>query len=300
MLSTVTPSVIGSPIAEQLVADFAFLADSSLAGRKPGTPGSVAAQDYIVKRYSEAELLVTEGRNDYRHAFDNERTIGRQYGVNLVGRRSGDLSGIIVVTAHYDHVGKVGGKIHPGADDNASGVAVMLSLARRTMNASLQHQILFVATDSEEKGLHGAKALLADFPGSLDAVVTNLNLDMLARVGRPARLYLTGVNTHQAFDGIVAQLNQQLLQDSALRLIKEHRQPRGRRSVSQQINYKSASDHAVFADHGIPYLFFGVGEHNDYHTPRDTFERVDLDKFIEVEALAWALLVAIDQRLQND
>ncbi|MDM7861499.1 M28 family peptidase [Alteromonas sp. ASW11-36] len=285
---------------DQLVADFAYLADASLEGRKPGTNGSLAAQEYIAQRYREADLLVATGGNDYRHAFDNDRTIGRQFGVNLIGHRQAELTQIIVITAHYDHIGKISGRIHPGADDNASGVAVLLSLARRTQLSPLSHQILFVATDSEEKGLHGAKALLADFPGDVEQVVYNLNLDMLARVGRPARLYLTGINTHTAFTGIVEQLNEQLLQDSALRLIKEHRQPRGRRSVSQQINYKNASDHAVFADHGIPYLFFGVGGHNDYHTPRDTFERVEVDLFIEVEALAWALLLATDQRLQSE
>ena len=93
----------------------------------------------------------------------------------------------IVITAHYDHLGIQSGKLFYGADDNASGVAAMLAIASFLPMIDLHHSIIFLATDAEEKGLIGARVALDYFPIELSQIVFNLNLDMIAQVGKPAK-----------------------------------------------------------------------------------------------------------------
>lgn len=109
----------------------------------------------------------------------------------------------IAVTAHYDHLGKQGHKIFHGADDNASGVAVMLELASRLSQRCPAYSYIFIATDAEEGGLYGSKAFIAAPPLALNNIVLNLNLDMLGRPDRRGRLYLTGA---KRFPDLIATL----------------------------------------------------------------------------------------------
>ncbi|WP_100644474.1 M20/M25/M40 family metallo-hydrolase [Alteromonas facilis] len=284
-------------VLNQAWEDLVYLASTAREGRAPNTVGSEDAQRYISERFANAALQGLFEEGQYRHPFSYESGLNRWSGTNLIGVRSGQSKQFIVITAHYDHIGRVFGVVHPGADDNASGVAAMLALAQQSQSRMFTHSLMFVATDAEEKGLIGSKALIEGPNFPLDSVSANINLDMLAQLGRPARLYLSGTNTHQAFDGLVSLVNQSILQDPAIRLIKEHRQPRGRRSALTEINFKNASDHAVFADNGIPYLFFGVGVHPYYHSPDDSADRIDAENFKQAVTVAWALLNEVDQRL---
>ena len=98
----------------------------------------------------------------------------------------------IVITAHYDHLGKSGGKIYNGADDNASGVAAMLSIAEQLRRSRPKHSVIFLATDAEEKGLYGAKAFVQKPPVEISSIRFNLNLDMLAQGGGTSpKLYVS-------------------------------------------------------------------------------------------------------------
>lgn len=280
-----------------LKADIEFLASEALQGRKTGTEGAQLAASFIQKRFQSLNLDPLTSSGFYTHDFDYDVGFSTRKGQNVVATIGSTDRPAIVLTAHYDHLGKVRGKIHYGADDNASGVAVLLYIAAQARSRDWHHQLIFLATDAEEGGLHGAKAFVREHPSTIARTAVNINLDMLSYLNRPQRLYLTGVKTHTAFKGVVEQLNQQVLSDSAIRLMKEHRQPRGRKTGSGRINYKQASDHAAFAKVDIPYLFLGVGDHSYYHTPRDTADRINEEDFRVVADVAMALLETIDQRL---
>ena len=287
----------------QAVADLAFLSNTALEGRATGTTGSLRALEYIEKRFAQLGLSTLPELNSYRQDFDYRNGFNRVVGTNalawLATADQDALSGTIAITAHYDHIGRHQGRIHPGADDNASGVAALLALAYFAIQSPLQHNLMFIATDAEEKGLIGAKAFFAEQRIDKSQIVANLNLDMLAQLGSRKRLYITGTRSHKAFNGLVAELNDQVAQTLGIRLIKEHRNKRKGREIANNINYRRASDHAVFADNDIAFLFVGVATHRRYHTPQDSFESVDLTTFDDVVELTWALLQNMEQRLVN-
>lgn len=283
----------------QAVADLKYLSDPRLQGRATGSEGSQRAREYIAERFQQLSLATLLELDRFFHGFNYQSGFNSISGVNVIGVVAGaQLSpSTIVITAHYDHIGRFQGRIHPGADDNASGVAVLLALAARAIQQPLQHRLMFLATDAEEKGLIGAKAFFADARINKVGIQANLNLDMVAQMGKRKRLYVTGEKTHNAFNGLVKQLNQEVSERLGIRLVKEHRNKRVGRAIANGINYHRASDHAVFADNDIAYLFLGVAEHRFYHTPNDTFEKIDLNAFDDVVEVAWALLQQMDQRL---
>lgn len=170
----------------------------------------------------------------------------------------------IVLGAHYDHLG-MGGKnsgsrqpnrkaIHPGADDNASGVAALLEIAERVQYSkdSLKKNFLFVAFGAEEKGLLGSKYFVENLPVPKEKIALMINLDMLGRMKPDNSLQIGGVGTF----------------DYAKRLLNEQNTD----SLNLGINTEGygPSDHASFYSASIPVLFFSTGAHLDYHTAADT------------------------------
>ncbi|WP_164084748.1 M28 family peptidase [Alteromonas flava] len=280
--------------------DLTYLSAPERDGREPNSQGSIDAQQRIVARFKQAQLQALNGGDNFYHPFTLKSGLNNFSGTNVLAVTHGQDSGLIVLTAHYDHLGRIQGRVHPGADDNASGVAVMLALAHLSQTKAWQHGLLFAATDAEEKGLIGSKAMLQQEEFPLAHIVANLNLDMLGQFGRPPRLYLTGTQSHPAFNALVEDINATVLLDSQVRLIKDHRQARSRRSINTEINFKRASDHAVFADAGIPYLFLGVGEHPWYHTAQDSADRIDPANLALAIDVAWALLNNVDKRLAKE
>ncbi len=170
----------------------------------------------------------------------------------------------IVVGAHYDHLGMGGVNsgsrqpntkaIHPGADDNASGVAALLEMAERVQFSkdSLQKNFLFVAFGAEEKGLLGSKHFVENLPVPKEKIALMINLDMLGRMKPDSSLQIGGVGT---FDYAETLLNEQNTDSLNLGISTEGYGP---------------SDHAVFYSASIPVLFFSTGAHLDYHTAADT------------------------------
>lgn len=254
----------------KLLADIQHLADDRMAGRKTSDAGAELARQYIQQRF--AELDLTALQPDFRHLFQYGSLFAGKQGINLIAELKGCLypNAYIVMTAHYDHLGVIAGKIYNGADDNASGVAAMLALAELLKTQSCpQYSYLFVATDAEEAGLYGAKAFVASPPIPLDSVVLNLNLDMLSRGERFNKLYLYGAFS---LPGITDYLN---AQDFPLHL-QLRKRSKGLRGQNQH-DWGNASDHAPFRKAGIPFLFFGVDTHRHYHTPQDDWQKINPD-----------------------
>ncbi len=283
----------GSLPASQLLADLATLSSKHMAGRKTGSRGSAKAQQYLISRFAEMGLVPFSEHSDYMQSFFYPKANSNKQAHNIVGWLPGKAfkQRYIVVTAHYDHLGKRGRKIFFGADDNASGVTVMLALARQVAKSGgLAHSMIFVATDAEEKGLYGAKAFIRLWPFAKQTIKANLNLDMLAQGGRRKRLYATHTRKSKALAAVVNQVAEQ----APLCLVNGHRKSQHLGFSQPRINWRLASDHGAFLKAGVPFIFLGVGVHNDYHTVQDRYENIDPDFFLAAAETAWQVLQAVD------
>ena len=253
--------------AATLLDDITQLSDASMQGRKTATAGSALAREYIARRYSELNLHHFVG--GYQQSFVYSR-LNQQTGINMVAMLPGCRypQFYIAVTAHYDHLGRSGRKIYHGADDNASGVAAMLELAARLTQHCPAYSYLFIATDAEEDGLYGSKAFVAAPPVSLSSIVLNLNLDMISHPDKRGKLYLTGARRYPA---LIAKLEH----DYPKLQFLHHRGPTRLPREHGRYDWPNASDHGPFHRAGIAYLFFGGQDHPHYHTPEDTWQRIE-------------------------
>jgi hypothetical protein len=212
-----------------------------------------------------------------------EGTTGRNVAGILPGR--GELADRwIVVGAHYDHLGRTEpgegipspGAYFPGANDNASGVAVLLELVRLAASETTTpvRGCLFVSFDAEEIGLQGSAQLVRDLPVPRGAVDAMLNFDC---VGRPAgeRLYVGGTGTTAAFAEALQGANA-----GGLELILS---PGG----------WAGSDHVVFSSAEIPVLFFFTGPYPEYNRPEDDWPTLDVPGMVQVTSFAARVLASL-------
>lgn len=288
LLSLVVPSVV-VPLAAaaddnsaqrdtswlQAWQDLQLLSADDMAGRATGTAGNEAARLYLQARF--AELQLQKPGDSYFQPFVFNEGFSQRQGVNVLGLRRGCVhpDRYIVVTAHYDHLKPRGKKIFNGADDNASGVAGLLYLAAQTLTKCPAYSYWFLATDAEEMGLDGAKAFLAAPPVPRAQLLLNINLDMISRGEMNQRLYLAGKKQLPQLKTFAAAAKTPL----KLTLAHDGRQSRLGRHGNAAVDWANASDHAVFRKAGMPYLYFGVDVHPQYHTPQDDWQRIDPDYF---------------------
>lgn len=258
----------------QLWSDFTVLASDEMQGRKTASEGSQKARDYLIERFQQLQLRTFSRYQGYQQPFTLHGLFSDTRAVNLVGWYKGHTypEQFIVVSAHYDHLGKQMGKVFNGADDNASGVAGLLSLARSLQQNPTAHSVIFLATDAEEKGLYGARAFTDALPVKAEQIRFNLNLDMISRGGRKNRLYVLGASRHQVFDELV----EFAVKHAGLCLNSRQRARYFRHSGRlEALDWHRASDHYEFDKIGVPYLYVGVETHGDYHTEDDTVEQVN-------------------------
>jgi Zn-dependent M28 family amino/carboxypeptidase len=275
-----------------LIDDLATLSSAQMLGRKTGSIGSAKAQNFLQTRFKEIGLTYFPEYSEYIQPFSFPTSTSDRQGFNIVGWLKGTKRAdqFIVVTAHYDHLGKKGRHVFYGADDNASGVATLLAIASKASKSGLDHSVIFLATDAEEQGLYGAKAFTNNLPINRTAIQLNINLDMLAEGGRRNRLYATFTRG----DEELAKIVKNVADIAGLCLISGHRKSERFNRFSHKINWRNASDHAAFAKIDIPYLFVGGGEHKRYHTPKDSFENIDQTFYVSAAETAWFILQAAD------
>lgn len=262
----------------QLVNDLRFLSLDSLQGRKTGSPGNRIAQDYILHRFEENKLLkFGEG---YKHTFGfiNVKEDNKHYddAANIFGYLIGKSQPekFIVVSAHYDHLGVKNGMIYNGADDNASGVTAVLAASRYFKQHQPEHSIIFVAFDAEEMGLQGAKAFVANPPVELEKIVLNINLDMVSRNAKK-ELFACGTSHYPQLKPFVERAAKN---NTKINVLFGHDTP----SQNPTDNWTFASDHGPFHQAKIPFIYFGVEDHPDYHKPTDDFENIEVAFFVDV------------------
>ena len=275
----------------RLVSHVRYLASPELEGRASGTPGSVAAREYIVTQLSRAGVTPVAGQWVHPFPLDGG-SVENGTGANVVGlvRGTEQPSKYIMVTSHYDHLGRHGEQVFHGADDNASGTSALIELARYFADNPPRHSIIFAALDAEEWGLQGARAWIGDPPVPLHSIALNVNLDMVSR-NEAGELYAAGTfhcpRLQPLVDSIAA--------TAPITLLKGHDRPDG----SAGDDWTLLSDHGAFHSAGIPFVYFGVEDHDDYHRPTDTFERIDPGFFLGAAETITRFLRAADERLEE-
>lgn len=275
---------------QKLLQDIAYLASDELEGRKPLSEGSIKARNYIRNRFQ--NLGLTSQYTGHLQTFDffNQRE-NRQYSqaANVVGFIPGSQKdALIVIMAHYDHLGKQGDQIYNGADDNASGTAAVLAIAEYFSKNRPKHSLMFVALDAEEMGHQGAKALVADFPFPLNQVVLNVNMDMVSR-NENNELYASGTYHYPHLKPLLVKVSEQ---QEKITLKLGHDIPGTGRN-----DWTMASDHSQFHLNKIPFIYFGVEDHQDYHKPTDTYEHINPEFYHASVELITAFIIAADEGL---
>lgn len=255
-------------VTDSLMAHVNYLADDALKGRRTDSEGNAKAAHYILQRFL-AYDLTPAGQKGYRQPFQfYSRFPKKTYnGTNLLAMVKGTEvpDSIILISAHYDHVGERGGKVYNGADDNASGVGALLELARYFRANPMPYSLLFAAWDAEEIGLRGASHFVDEPTVPLEHIILNINMDMIGR-NDEGQIYICGAGHYPQLRPPL----DQLASEATIQVRFGHESP----TPSRADDWTYASDHGEFHKKEIPFLYFGVEDHEDYHQPTDDPERI--------------------------
>jgi len=258
-------------------------------GRETGTKGGDLSRNYIADKFSALKLeklgdsyfqsFKYNGNNDH-----GEAKKGLAYNVLGLIRGTKNSNKFIVVGAHYDHLGIHGKKIYNGADDNASGTAALFSIANYFKNNPPKNSIIIAAWDGEEIGLLGSKYYV-NHPIILQKdILCNINMDMIGR-NRQNELYVTGTRHSKVLrDSVVSKLY-----SNKIKLLTGHD------GDDREDDWTYSSDHGSFHQKGIPFLYFGVEDHQDYHRASDTFEKIEQEFYIEATRIVIQATKKVDE-----
>lgn len=267
----------------RMLSDITHLASEAYKGRELGTPELDTAATYIARNFQQIGLLPGGDGNSYFQTWRQDAgapkgNIALRNVIGILPGTNPQLAGqSLVIGAHYDHLGTGWpdvraahqGKIHHGADDNASGIAVMLELARQIVPKwQPERTIIFVAFTGEEAGLLGSRHYVSnagDYPA--EKIAAMLNLDTVGRLGNnPVTLFGTGTARELVHvfrgAGFVTGIPVNAVQDDF-----------------------GSSDQAAFIQAGIPAVQFFASAHEDYHAPGDTVDKIDSAGLVKVAAI---------------
>lgn len=281
----------------KIKADVTFLADDKLEGRQTGTEGERAAAKYIAERF-EGLGLSPKGTDGFYQVFSfvpktsphdevkftSESTDSTVVGTNVLGYLDNKSENTIVIGAHYDHLG-YGGEgslyrddktsIHNGADDNASGVAVMLNLASKLKEANTNNNYLFMAFSGEEIGLLGSNYFVKNATVDTKSMNYMLNMDMVGRLKQDSTLAVYGVGTSPILKQVVSSSNTNF-------------------KVVEKESGVGPSDHTSFYLTDIPVLHFFTGQHEDYHKPGDDAEKLNYNGMNLISEYIFEIISELD------
>lgn len=273
-------------VSEQLLKDVETLSLDSYEGRKTGTKGAEMARTYLTGRLKEIGLKPYPGMSSYEQTFEVKGRNGAPAieGKNLIACIPGKTDNIIVISAHYDHVGVIKEQVFNGADDNASGVAGLLQFAKYFAKNKPNNTLIFAIFDAEEMGLQGAKAFVAKPPVALEKIKLNINMDMISHNDK-GELYAAGTFKYP-------ELKPFLYTTSAkLKLLLGHDDPK-----LGQDDWTNQSDQGAFNAKNIPFIYFGVEDHKDYHKATDEYQNINKEFFIEAANVIQSVIINIDNQ----
>lgn len=281
----------GPTPGSRAVEDVRVLSADDMEGRGIATPGGAKARAYLLQRFAQIGLSPQGAAFERPFSFTNK--LGKTVdGVNLVARIEGTSSSdkVLVVSAHYDHLGVKNGKIYNGADDNASGVAGLLAVAEAFRARPPRHTVLIVAFDGEESGLQGAKAFVAAPPVPLDKIGLAVNFDMIGKNAK-GELYVSGAAPQPGLKPVLDAVAKR----APVTLLQGHDTD----AQGKEANWTMQSDQGPFAAAKVPWVYFGVEDHPEYHQPTDDFDTLPQDFFKRAVATVVSVTRAFDDDLDR-
>lgn len=254
----------------QLLEHIKILSSDDFEGRRTGTKGALKAKKYIINQFQELNVLSLGETYEQDFSFTSRGEIYN--GTNVLGLIKGISSKYkyIVISAHYDHEGIKNGEIYNGADDDASGISALFAFAEYFKNNPPNHSVILAAFDSEELGLKGSKYFVKNTIIPFHYIEVNINMDMISRSDKN-ELYAVGTSYNSQLKDLILNFNQ----SDKVTLLTGHDGKDGKQ------NWTNSSDHSSFHKKKIPFLYFGVEDHNDYHTPNDNYENIHPEFFKE-------------------
>lgn len=283
------PKAPGGITAEALMRHVNVLASKDFAGRGAGTEGGEMAAAYMAQQFKSVGLLPA-GTKEYRQRFDAN---GGLEMCNVVGKLEGSdatlKDEVVVLGAHFDHLGTKKGAlvgedgkrsdaIYFGADDNASGCAALLEVARALhAEGGCKRTVVCVAFDGEELRLLGSKYFVKNPTVPKESIAAMINMDMVSR-GAEDHVCISGASKCDALKSILE------IQAKKIGLRLEYQFDE---------KWRNASDHGPFGEAKIPYLYFGVEDHDDYHQPTDTPDKIEQKRFETIARLVLATARAV-------
>jgi len=278
--------------SDRLMAAVTTLADPKLQGRAAGSAGGLAARAWIVDRFKAIGVQTVSGAYVHPFTFKVMTMSGRQEGegANVLGMCIGTepTRPYFIVSAHYDHLGIRNGEIYPGADDDASGVAVVLEIAAYCQKSPFRHTVVFAAFDAEERGLQGAKAFMVKPPLPLERIGVDVNLDMVSRNDK-REIFIAGTYHYPDLKPPL----EEVARRAPITVLFGHDKPVAIAGGVE--DWTSQSDHGPFHAAKIPFVYFGVEDHADYHKPTDTADKINRGFFVDVAETILDAVIALDK-----
>lgn len=246
---------------ESIMKTLKFLTSSDLKGRKAGTDEAIRVAEFIKESFQKAGLLPGY-RGEYLQIWND----GKKTFANVIGKIKSSSEECIILGAHYDHLGTDDkGNIYPGANDNASGIAILLELARimaEKTATSLCKDLIFIAFTGEEDQRLGSRYYVEH--GELNKCIAMINLDTVGRL-QEKRLLIIGANSAKEWPLIFKEAS--LISGIDVDLVKEE---------------LDSSDQKSFEEAGIPAIQLFSGPHEDYHMITDSMDKLDIDGMIKI------------------
>lgn len=298
LISSCTDFTTDKELMTGLKEDISYLASDDLEGRAIGTDGEVLAAKYIADKFREIGLQpkgtdryfqvfkVNKPANPHEQAVigtDGEGITGR----NVVGFIDNGAPYTIALGAHFDHLGYGGegslyrgeeAAIHNGADDNASGTAALIQLARILKEKKSNYNYLFVAFSGEENGLWGSNYYSKNSTVSTDSINYMINMDMVGRMKKENNLAINGVGTSPVWKEVINKVNY-----DSLKIVTSE-------------SGVGPSDHTSFYLQDIPVLHFFTGQHEDYHRPSDDSDKINYAGMVKVIRFIERLVDRLDDK----
>lgn len=294
----VVSNYLNTITAQELSKHLYIVAGDDMEGRNTGEPGQKKAGKYLIEEYKKMGVSFPEAATDWYQKVPSE-FMKRGFAPKLNDseniwafiKGSEKPEEIVVISAHYDHVGMKNGEVYNGADDDGSGTVALLEIAQAFKEATKKghgpkRSILFLHVTGEEHGLHGSRFYSENPLFPLKNTVANINIDM---IGRRDTLHPNTNNYIYVIgsDRLSSELHTINEEANAKYTKMELDYKYNDRNDPERIYYRS--DHYNFAKNGVPAIFFFNGIHEDYHQASDTPDKIEYDALAKRAQLAFAL-----------
>ncbi len=284
--------------AEDLKAHLTIIASDEMQGRDTGSEGQKKAGRYMISQYQKNEIPFPKGATDY-YQHISASYLNSQYDEKLPDSEniwafiegSEKPEEVVVVSAHYDHIGVKNGDVYNGADDDGSGTVALLEIAKAFKQAKNdghgpKRSILFLHVTGEEHGLHGSRYYSENPLFPLKNTIADVNIDMIGRRD----------DLHKESNNYIYLIGSDYLSTDLYKICESE----NKKFINLKLDYKFndrkdpnrfyyRSDHYNFAKNGIPVVFLFNGVHDDYHQKTDEVDKIEFDALTKRAKLGFVI-----------